>query len=88
MSFGGAVSAMIASMKANKRNRVSMFDKTKHVKRGTPTAVHFENKATQKELEILRDKIQRDLKKEALKKVIFLLIIIALLIYAIGFVEI
>ncbi len=87
MSFGGAVSAMIASMKANKRSRVSMFDKTKHVKRGTPTTLHFENEATQKELEIIRNKIQRDLKKKALTKVILLLVIIALLIYAIGFVE-
>ncbi len=32
MSFGGAVSAMISSLKNNKRNRVSAFDKLKNYK--------------------------------------------------------
>ena len=103
MGFGGAVSAMIACMKANKRSRVSAFDKIKHLKKGYHTAVHFKNKATPKELEILKRKIQRNhnkeletlraklqrgSKKKSLKNVIFLLVVIALLIYAIGFVEI
>ena len=88
MGFGGAVSAMVACMKANKRSRVSAFDKIKHLKKGYHTAVHFKNKATPKELEILKRKIQRNHKKEALKNIVFLLITIAVLIYAIGFVEI
>ena len=77
MGFGGSVSAMIASMKTNKRSRISTFDKIKHLKKGYHTAVHFKNKATPKELEILKLKIQRNHKKEALKKIVLLLIIIA-----------
>jgi hypothetical protein len=88
MSFGGSVSAMIASMKANKRSRVSAFDKIKYLKKRNHTAVHFKNNATPKELETLRAKLQRGSKKKSLKNVIFLLVVIALLIYAIGFVEI
>tara|TARA_B110000091_G_C13587564_1_gene379195 strand:+ start:476 stop:742 length:267 start_codon:yes stop_codon:yes gene_type:complete len=88
MGFGGSVSAMIASMKANKRSRVSTFDKIKHLKKGGHTAVHFKNKATPKELKILKNKIQREHKKQALKSVLILLILIAILIYVIGFVEI
>ena len=33
MSFGGSVAAMIASLKANKRNGISTFDKIKKVKK-------------------------------------------------------
>jgi|TARA_B110000238_G_C16127333_1_gene439804 hypothetical protein len=88
MGFGGSVSAMIASMKANKRSRVSTFDKIKHLKKRNHIAVHFKNEATPKELKILKAKIQRNHKKKALKSVVILLVIIALLIYAIGFVEI
>lgn len=77
MGFGGSVSAMIASMKTNKRSRISTFDKIKHLKKRNHIAVHFKNKATPKELEILKLKIQRNHKKEALKKIVLLLIIIA-----------
>ena len=88
MGFGGSVSAMIASMKTNKRSRISTFDKIKHLKKTNHIAVHFKNEATPKELKILKAKIQRNHKKKALKSVVILLVIIALLIYAIGFVEI
>ena len=48
MSFGGSVAAMISSLKANKRHRISTFDKIKQLKKGKHTAVSFENKAPQK----------------------------------------
>ena len=60
MGFGGSVSAMIASMKANKRSRVSTFDKIKHLKKRNHIAVHFKNEATPKELKILKAKIQQN----------------------------
>ena len=88
MSFGGSVAAMISSLKTNKRDRLSTFDKIKHLKKGKHTAVYFENKATSKELEKLRAKIQHEKSFQSLKKISILLVIIALLVYAIGFVEI
>jgi hypothetical protein len=87
MSFGGSVAAMITSIKANKRNCVSTFEKTKHLKKGYHTEVHFENTATPEELKKLREKIQKESKIQSIKKVLLLLIAIAILIYAIGFVE-
>ena len=44
MSFGGAVGAMITSLKNNKRTRVSAFDKLKNYKEKNDQLV-FKNKA-------------------------------------------
>ena len=74
MSFGGSVAAMISSLKANKRHRIATFDKIKHLKKGKHTEVYFENKASPKELEKLRAKIQHEESIQSLKKSSILLV--------------
>ena len=51
----------------NKRGRISIFDKTK-IKSCVATALNFENKAREKELEIFRNKMHRDFKKKYLQR--------------------
>ena len=87
MGFGGSVAAMIASINANKRTRISTFDKLKNHKKRKNTKLHFNNKANKEELSLLKNKILRESKINALWKIGFLVVIIILLIYAIGFVE-
>ena len=50
MSFGGAVSAMITSLKNNKRTRVSAFEKTKGYGNDSNIKLHFNKEASQKQL--------------------------------------
>ena len=47
MSFGGSVAAMITSLKANKRNRISTFDKIKNHKKSKKSKLYFDKKASQ-----------------------------------------
>ena len=60
MSFGGAVSAMITSLKNNKRDRVSTFEKMKSFKEGKNIQIHFDKKATPHQLKIIREKLQEE----------------------------
>ena len=84
MGFGGSVAAMIATMKNNKRNRVSTFDKIKDYKKSNKSKVYFDKKASPLDLKKIRDKIQKENELVFRKKVLFLLtsifIIILLLI--------
>ena len=60
MSFGGAVAAMITSLKNNKRNRVSAFEKMDGFETDTHTKLHFDKSASQKQLLEIKKKIQKE----------------------------
>jgi len=60
MGFGGSVAAMIATIKNNKRNRVSTFDKIKDYKKSNKSKVYFDKKASPLDLKKIRDKIQKE----------------------------
>lgn len=87
MSFGGSVAAMIASLKANKRTRVSTFNKIKNFKETNNTKLHFKNKATQKQLKEIREKLQKENKKLLVKKALLITVCLLIIIYVIGFVK-
>ena len=80
MGFGGSVAAMIATIKNNKRNRVSTFDKIKDYKKSNKSKVYFDKKASPLDLKKIRDKIQKENELVFRKKVLFLLISIFIII--------
>lgn len=90
MSFGGAVSAMMTSLKNNKRERKSALKRLKDspLEYGDSGKLHFESKATESQLKSIREKIKRENRIRLLKNVIIISVFMALLIYFIGFVKI
>ncbi len=90
MSFGGATSAMIASIKNNKRSRKSAIEKLKkhgYYDNDTPDQLSFNKTATEEQLE----KIRLEAKKENRRKLLMYLIPIGVIsivaLIAIGFVK-
>jgi prophage maintenance system killer protein len=81
MSFGGAVAGMIASIKANKRARVSTFEKIKNYKKSRKTELFFPKKATKRDLTEIAKKIQKENKSTFFKNAPFLIIAILVLLY-------
>ena len=81
----GSVSGMIASLKSNKRTRISAFDKLKNFESGYHIEVHFDKKASSKQLHEIREKIKKENRKALLKKAIFGFFFLAISIYFIGF---
>ena len=79
MSFGGAVGAMITSLKNNKRDRKSALKRLKDnpAAYGEEGKLHFENTATPEQL-----------KKIMIRNVSIIVVILLLLIYFIGFAKI
>lgn len=87
MSFGGAVSGMITSLKNNKRNRVSTFDKIKNNNSKSKIKVHFDKQITSEELLKIKEKLQKENKVRSIKNGLLLFLVIAVMIYIIGFVK-
>ena len=85
MGFGGSASAMIASMKNNKRNRSSTFKKMKEFEEVKYSELHFKNKATPKQLRKIREVIQFENKKRFRRKVIFFSLFFLIILYFVGF---
>jgi|TARA_B110000259_G_scaffold17621_1_gene18653 hypothetical protein len=56
MPFGGAVPAMIASLKINKRTHISTFDKTRRFNKSKKNDLDFNSKASPKELQEINAK--------------------------------
>lgn len=81
MSFGGAVSAMVTSLKNNKRKRPSAYEKMEKYNGNYDTKLHFDKKATTEELETIRKKLQNQHKKELLIKIIGLVILTFVIIF-------
>lgn len=85
MSFGGAVAAMITSLKNNKRARVSAFDKMNGFENDSNIELHFEKKASQKQLHEIKEKIQSENKQILIKKIVFFILFFLCLTYLIYF---
>lgn len=87
MSFGGSVSAMIASLKANKRSRVSTFDKIKNYKKSKKSELHFDNKASPFELKKIKEKILRENEIAFKSKVAILILLITAILIGLNYIE-
>ncbi|TVZ56038.1 hypothetical protein OD91_1317 [Lutibacter sp. Hel_I_33_5] len=84
MSF---IADMAASLRNNKRNRVSNFERLKNYKKANYKTLHFDNKATPHQLKKIREKIKEQNRISFRNKAIVLSIIFLILIYVIGFVK-
>jgi hypothetical protein len=89
MSFGGAVGAMITSIKNNKRSRPSAFRKLKEngVEYTTKTTLQFDQKASPAQLRNIQKKIQREQRAALLKKAFLIGAAILVIVLVIGFVK-
>ncbi|WP_299160149.1 hypothetical protein [uncultured Tenacibaculum sp.] len=85
MSFGGAVSAMITSLKNNKRIRVSAFEKTKGYGNDSNIKLHFNKEASQKQLLEIKKKVQNENRLSLIKKIVFFILFFSCLVYFIYF---
>ena len=85
MSFGGAVSGMITSLKNNKRSRSDTFKKMKNFEGVHYNEIHFDKKATPQQLEKIKAKIKKENRDLFLKRAIILGIFFLLIVYFIGF---
>ena len=84
MSFGGAVSAMITSLKNNKRKRVSAFDKLERFQKENSDKLYFEESASKEELEEIRHKTKRRNQRELIKNIAVLFILFIILFFLIS----
>ena len=80
-----SIAGMIASIKMNKRNRVSTFNKLKDFKDGYNTELHFKKKSTPSQLKRIREKIQKENKQRLIKRIVLISSFVILLIYFVGF---
>ena len=84
MSF---ISHMVTSLKNNKRQRSSALTKIKNFEKVNNIKVVFKNKASNYQLEKIKEKIQREKKIKMQKNIIILFIVMLVIIYVIGFVK-
>lgn len=84
MSF---TSHMIASLKHNKRKRISAFEKMKNFKEGINIQVSFKKKSTPYQLKKIRKKIQEENRKKMKRNLILFGIGMLVIIYCIGFIK-
>ena len=86
MGLGGSVSAMISSLKNNKRERKSAFEKMKnHASSSIQSdSLVFKNKASKEDLAKIRRKIRLENRKGLLLNSVGLTIIAALIVYVLA----
>jgi len=87
MGFGGSVAGMIVSLKNNKRNRKSAFEKLERFQKENSDTLHFKNSATQKELEEIKLRIQKENRVLRIKNILLFMVVLAILYYLISFVN-
>ena len=85
MSFGGSVAAMIASLKANKRSRVSTFDKIKNYKKSKKSKLHFDKKASPFELKKIKEKLIEENEITFKRKVAILILLITVILIGLNY---
>lgn len=83
MAGGGFIGTMIASLKANKRNRVSTFDKIKDLKKSKKSELFFPKKATKKDLKLIAKNIKEQNNIRFYKNIILLILCIIIALYLI-----
>ena len=81
MGFGGSVSAMITSLKNNKRKRVSAFDKLERFQKENDDKLYFKKSASKKELIQLKKQVLKENKNQLIKNSILFFLIFIILIY-------
>ena len=80
MAGEGFVAHMIASLKANKRSRLSTFDKIKSFKKNKKSELHFDKKASPLELQEIKEKLIKE-NELAFKQKATLLILLIVTIF-------
>ena len=86
MSFGGAVSSMITSIKNNKRNRKSTFEKLESYQKDDNDSLHFTKNVTESELEEIKFRVRKEKRSSLIKNIVFLIIAFLFLYFLVGFV--
>ncbi len=86
MSFGGAVSAMVTSLKNNRRPRVSAFKKMKEFENVKYKKGTIDKKASPELLRDIREKIQKENKRNRLIAIISISTIVTVLYILFNFV--
>ncbi|CAM1342619.1 hypothetical protein [Tenacibaculum aestuarii] len=81
MGFGGSVSAMITSLKNNKRKRVSAFEKLERLQKENNDTLHFKKSASKKELTQLKKRVLKENKSQLIKNSILFFLIFIILVY-------
>ncbi|MFY0630303.1 MAG: hypothetical protein JXR05_07965 [Flavobacteriaceae bacterium] len=85
MSF---ISAMVTSLKNNKRSRKNALEILKeNGGYSTRTKLHFENTATKNQLKKIRDKIKKENNVRLRNRALFIFVTILIIIYVVGFVK-
>ncbi|WP_075342395.1 hypothetical protein [Tenacibaculum agarivorans] len=90
MGYGGAVSAMITSLKNNKRSRKSAIKKLKergYLGHKISNQLHFTKEATPKQLEQIRNRIRKENQKKLLVHLSVIVTFSLIALLAIGFVK-
>lgn len=85
MSFGGA-SYMITSLKNNKRNRKSAFEKLENYQKDDNDSLHFTKNVTESELEEIKFRVRKEKRSSLIKNIVFLIIAFLFLYFLVGFV--
>ena len=80
MGFGGAVGAMITSLKNNKRSRVSTFKKLENYKDVKYKEGLIEKKATPHQLKEIREKLQKENRKKLIITILYFIISFTIII--------
>ena len=86
MSFGGAVSSMVTSIKNNKRNRKSTFEKLESYQKDDNDSLHFTKNVTESELEEIKFRVRKEKRSSLIKNILFLIIAFLFLYFLVGFV--
>ncbi|PWG06171.1 hypothetical protein [Polaribacter aquimarinus] len=81
MAGEGFVAHMIASLKSNKRNRVSTFDKIKDFKKSKKSELYFKKKASPLELKKIKEKILQENERNFRRKIFILIVSIIVLLF-------
>ncbi len=85
MGFGGSAAAMIATLKNNKRAKSTTFKDMKNYQKITYSQLHFSKKATPKQLQEIRERLQSKNRKSLIIKLSIVIVSLIVLIYFIGF---
>lgn len=87
MGFGGATSAMISSLKNNKRSRKSAFEKLDKYQKDKNSKLFFDKTASEEQLAVIRHEIRRKNTRSFIKNTIAIVLLLIALFYVIGFVN-
>lgn len=87
MAGEGFIAHMIASLKANKRNRISTFDKIKGYKKSKKSTLQFDKKATPYELEKIRKRMIAENNTIFKRNVLILVLMITAILIALNYID-